>query len=94
MAALGGTLFSGGGARQGRGRGRGRGNQATHGGRRVTSRGAWSQLAGDSAGGVATAGRGTRGAARHVRTVGWGPTGSGNGPAEKGVWRVGQPEKK
>jgi hypothetical protein len=41
MAALGGTLFSGGGARQGRGRGRGRGNQATHGGRRVTSRGAW-----------------------------------------------------
>jgi hypothetical protein len=52
-AAVGGSLLSGGGARQGRGGGRE--NRATRGGRRVTSRGAWSRPVGDSAGNAATA---------------------------------------
>jgi hypothetical protein len=51
-------------------------------------------------GGAATARPRRVRAARRVRTVGRhrvtderGPTGSGNGPAERGAWRMGQPEK-
>jgi hypothetical protein len=56
-----------------------------------------------SGGGRGVTSRGDRGnqAARLVRTVGWcrvtderGPTGSRNGPAERGEWRVGRPGKK